>query len=80
MSIINQTNYYKYVLYKEDVNFIYHFIKLISLSEEKIIFCFNEDDNYYSKMKCGLAQAKNNHIVINNIFDLGKKTKIQTLT
>ena len=43
-----------------------NFIKLIPLSEEKIIYCFNEIILGGSIVKCGLAQIKNNEIKVNS--------------
>ena len=43
-----------------------NFIKLIPLSEEKIIYCFNEIILGGSIIKCGLVQIKNNEIKVNS--------------
>lgn len=74
VSIINQTNYYTYIRHATDLDFLFYFMKLFLLSKEKIIFCYNVDDNYNSKIKCGFAQDKNNTMIINNPFDLTKET------
>ena len=43
-----------------------NFIKLIPLSEEKIIYCFKEIILGGSIIKCGLAQIKNNETKVNS--------------
>ena len=47
------------------------FIKIIPLSEEKFIICFNEDfsSKYIkssAKIRCSLAQVQNNEIIIHS--------------
>lgn len=78
VSIINQTNYYKNLAFyhSRDTNFLFYFTKLFLFSKEKIIFCFNSEESYYSKIKCGFAQDKNNTMIINknNIFVLTQET------
>ena len=74
VSIINQTNYYTYRRHTIDLDFLFYFMKLFLLSKEKIIFCYNVDDNYNSKITCGFAQDKNNTMIINSPFDLTKET------
>jgi len=60
--------------------FYSNFIKFIPLSEEKTIFCYNENNDnedyksyiLYSKIKCGLAQVQNNNITINSLIYISK--------
>ena len=54
--------------------FIQNFIKLIPLSDEKLIYCHNDYDNSpaNTKIRCGLAQFQNNDIIINSSIDASK--------
>ena len=50
-----------------------NFIKFIPLSEEKTIFCFDENNDYLImkyKIKCGLAKVQNNNIIISSLIDI----------
>ena len=77
VTIVNQT----FSLIMQNKNdktgiFIDNFIKFIPLSEEKTIFCFDENNNnkdnepfiLNSRIKCGLAQVQNNNIKINSLI------------
>jgi len=57
-----------------------NFIKLIPLSEEKYIYCFDESvgGDFFisnSRIKCGLAQVQNNKIEIKSSIYLSDKNK-----
>ena len=84
VTIVNQTILF---VYKEkNVKtgiFNDNFIKFIPLSEEKTIFCFdenndNKDNEHFiskTRIKCGLAQIQNNNITINSLIYISNSTR-----
>ena len=82
VTIVNQTFFW---MSEKDVKtgiFNDNFIKFIPLSEEKTIFCFDENNDnkdneafiLKTRIKCGLAQVQNNNITINSLIYISNST------